>query len=389
VAKAWFANPMAFWLFILPGLLAVVGLLALRRRRNRLARLGTLPVLLTLATRRSGRAAVRLVFLFAGLALVIVAVAGPQWGRDWEQAVPSGRDLVVLLDVSRSMLARDVLPSRFERAKKALVKLSGAVEQRGGQRLALVVFAAHAKILCPLTQDYNHFRLALDQIDPANAPRELRPRPSGPTSGTRMGAGLKMAIKAFGPRPEVPGMILMLSDGDDPARDEEWHEAALEAKERKLPVFPVGIGDPRPKGPIFIPLGDDYVCHEDGTRVETKLEEKPLREIARLNGGAYVRERAGGLDLGQLFKDWIEPQAMRVPAADRFPRYKQRYSWFFGAALVLLGTALVIDSGGSRRKRPSPDAAVAEEPEIKGSGAMGVEKRLTKQQQETDAPMLV
>jgi Ca-activated chloride channel family protein len=386
VAGPWFANPVAFWLLVLLGMLALVGLLALCRRRNRLARLGTLSVLLTLAARRTGRSVVRLVCLFAGLALVVVGIAGPQWGRDWEQSVASGRDLVVLLDVSRSMLAQDVLPSRFKRAQKALRDLSFAVQRRGGQRLALVVFAARAKIVCPLTQDYDHFRLALDQLDPANAPRELRPRPDGPTSGTRMGAGLEMAVKAFGPKPQVPGMILMLSDGDDPARDEEWRAGAEEAKKQKVPVFPVGIGNPRPKVPTFIPFGGDYVRHEDGRRVETRLEEKPLREIARLSDGNYVREQAGGLDLGRLFKDWIEPQAKRTSAADRFPRYRQRYPWFFGAALVLLGAAMLIGSGRSRRGRPVPPEAVAGEVHDRvGRGA----REWDREEQETEVAVPV
>src|SRR5262249_22924949 len=140
----------------------------------------------------------------------VVGVAGPQWGRDWEEAAASGPDLVVVLDLSRSMLAQDVLPSRSERARKALRELSYTIERRGGQRVALVVFAARARVVCPLTHDYDHFRLAVDQQDPANTPRELRPHSGGPTSGTRIGAGLEAAVKALDPSTGTPALIILL-----------------------------------------------------------------------------------------------------------------------------------------------------------------------------------
>jgi Ca-activated chloride channel family protein len=269
VAAPWFTNPWAFWLLGLLPFLALVGLLSLRRRRRALARLGTLSALLTLAARRTGLRFLRGLCLFAGLGLIILGVAGPQWGRDWEEAVASGRDLVVVLDLSRSMLAQDVLPSRIERARRALRDLSYTVQRHGGQRLALIVFAARAQVVCPLTHDYDHFRLAVAQQDPANAPRDLRPRPGGPTSGTRIGTGLEAAVKALGTGSGAAATILLLSDGDDPGRDDEWQQGARAAKKRQVPVFAIGIGKPRPvKGePVFIPFAGDYIRDADGRRV--------------------------------------------------------------------------------------------------------------------------
>src|SRR5262249_49202497 len=135
-------------------------------------------------------AGLRGICLSLGIGLLAIGIAGPQWGREWVQAA-AGRDVVVVLDMSRSMLAEQ--PSRFERAKTALDDLSWAVPRRGGHRLGLVVFAGGAKVICPLTHDYDHFREALAQLDAQEPPEELRPESS--RSGTRIGLGLTEAVR--------------------------------------------------------------------------------------------------------------------------------------------------------------------------------------------------
>jgi Ca-activated chloride channel family protein len=344
VPANWFVNPWALWLLTALPPLAMFGWLTRRRVRRLRGRLGNLSAVHALVTRRNSLAALRGLCFFAGLTLLCIGVAGPQWGRDWEQTVASGRDLVVLVDLSRSMLARDVLPSRIDRAKKALRELSASIQRRGGHRLALVVFAAKARIACPLTNDYDHFRLALAEHTVANLPADLRPRPGGPTSGTRLGAGLKAAVKAAGTG-HAPKMILLVSDGDDPARDEEWREGTAIARKHKIPVVVVGVGQVDPKVPdSLIPWRDDVVRHEDGKPVETKLEEEPLRGIARLTDGVYTRASSGGrdLDLSTYFKDWIEERTLRAESGLNSPTYVQRYPWFYGAALLLFTTAMLL-----------------------------------------------
>jgi Ca-activated chloride channel family protein len=367
----WFVNPWGFWLLAGLPSLATLAWLAVRRARKRRARLGNPSAMQALVTRRGGPLALRALCVFAGLFFLCVGIAGPQWGRDYEQAVASGRDLVVLLDCSRSMLARDVLPSRIDRAKKALAELSWAIQRRGGHRLALVVFAARARIVCPLTHDYDHFRLALAQHTVANLPADLRPRPAGPTSGTRMGAGLQAAVKAA-QGGSVPKMILLVSDGDDPARDDEWREGAVLARKHKIPVVAVGMGLLAPKAPDnLIPWRDDVVRHEDGKPVETKLVEMPLREIARLTEGEYTRACTAhrDLDLAAYFQDWIEQRSMRSESAVASPTFVQRYAWFYGAALLFFTTAMLI--GNPRSTRSSAPA----EPVVPGRSTRSLHER--------------
>src|SRR5262249_12692324 len=183
----------------------------------------------------------------ATLALIL-AVAGPRWGTDTSQQATSGRDLVVVLDLSRSMLAEQ--PSREERGRRVLLELADSLQRRGGHRIALVVFAARAKLVCPLTHDYDHFREAVRRQDASNLPPELRPTSNDDPSGTRIGAGLRAALGAHDPQAEGFQDILLVSDGDDPAGDEEWAEGAAQAKAAGVAVYCVGVGDPAKPSPI-------------------------------------------------------------------------------------------------------------------------------------------
>jgi Ca-activated chloride channel family protein len=342
--RPWFAHPWALTLLALLPLLAVLGLLSLRWRRRTLARLGSVPALRALASRQRGLRVVRVLCLTFGLLFLIAGMAGPQWGRDWEQSTAPGRDLVLVLDVSRSMLAQDVLPNRVERAKKALQDLSYTVQLRGGYRLALVAFAARARIFCPLTHDYNHFRLALDELDAVNLHPDLRPLGPDAVSGTRIGAGLRMAVEAHDPRFQGYQDILLISDGDDPAKDEEWREGAEAAHDRHIPVHTVGVGNPRVRSPIPV-RGDEPLKHNNQV-VLTRLEERPLQDIARWTGGTYTPAGVHTLPLGEIFRERIEPRGTHETGEDTLPVYRQHYAWFFGVAFSFLGMEMIL---GQRR----------------------------------------
>src|SRR5487761_1492093 len=179
-----FAHPWMLWFLTALPFLAALGVWSTRRRRQALARLGDpVAVEMQLASRRGWRR-LRGLCLLLGMLGLGLGLAGPQWGRDWNQSAAPGRDLVVVLDCSRSMLAET--PSRLERARDALLDLADAVESRGGHRLALVLFAGKARLACPLTHDYDHFRSKLEHLDVVAQERDLEPGPSE-KSGTRLG----------------------------------------------------------------------------------------------------------------------------------------------------------------------------------------------------------
>jgi len=342
----WFSNPIFLTLLAILPVLAALGFFARMRRRKALAILGSSLAIGYIHAARDWLGALRGLCLSLGMASLVIGIAGPQWGREWIQAAP-GRDVVVVLDMSRSMLAEQ--PSRFQRAKSAIADLSWDVQKRGGHRLGLLVFAAGAKEACPLTNDYDHFREVLDQLDMEEPPEALRPE--GSASGTRIGVGLRDAVyQAHDERFRGFQDILLISDGDDPAHDEEWRNGISAARERGIAVHCVGIGDPDKASTI--PSTQGPLWHDD-QMVLTKLEERPLQEIARLTGGTYTSARTSALPLGELFRTRIETRTgHEADETEALQVLRPRYSWFFGPALALLALEMLL----GRRRVVAPAA---------------------------------
>jgi Ca-activated chloride channel family protein len=340
----WFAHPQLLWMLAGLPALGLLALWARRRRRRAMALLGGGPALAATLTRDRQRAPWLFLSLWIGLSLLAVGAAGPQWGRDWSQSATVGRDLVVVLDMSRSMLAES--KSRLVRAKEAILDLGETVRKRGGHRIGLVVFAGRARLVCPLTHDYSHFRQTVEGFDEEHLDPALWAEENA-ASGTRIGAGLLLAVGAH--TEEAAGVqdIVLVSDGDDPAGDEEWREGIDAARERKIPIYTVGVGDPERPSPI--PFDNDVLFH-DGDRVRSKLEEKPLREIARETEARYIPLRTMEYPLGELYLTWIAAGGEREHGVDALPVYQQRAIWFLLPATGLLFASFFLGEG--RRARP-------------------------------------
>jgi Ca-activated chloride channel family protein len=337
-------HPWALWLLLALPALAVMGTFARWRRRRVLARFGRpLAMLPLLPPRAQLRWLVPGAYL-AGIVLLAAGVAGPRWGPDPDQPAAPGRDLVVALDLSRSMLAQDALPSRWERARAALLQLADAMQQRGGHRIGLVVFAGRARVICPLTRDFDHFRVKLAELDPRVFHGELRD-PSA-ASGTRIGAGVQAAVAACDAGFPGFGDVLMMSDGDDPAGDSEWQVGVASARLAGVPVHCVGVGDP--ERDATIPLPDGGVLKADGKPVLTRLREEPLRELARQTGGSYLRAGREPPPLAEFFHTAIEPRPGRELRDDLLPTPKARYPWFLGPAVLCLTIAYLLEDRGRR-----------------------------------------
>lgn len=347
----WFAHPWALSLLWLLPILSIAGYIAARRRRRALMRLGRLPALAGLVEQRRRCAGLRQTAVWLGLSILAIGIAGPQWGVETTVPLARGRDVVIVLDLSRSMLADDVLPSRLEVAQDAIRQLVESMKRRGGHRIALVAFAGRARVYCPLTNDYDHFLEKLGELDAEHLPPELRPGP-GTLSGTRIGAALAAAVEVHDARFQGAGVqdILLLSDGDDPANDNEWAEGAEAAASAGIPVYPVGIGDPNEGRPI--PLGDREFMRHQGQVVRSRLTEKPLQEIAERTRGHYTAARTSPVELVDLFRSRIESGRKREAVDEAPPVYRQRYPWFYGAALGLL--MLEMTAGRRRPRKPVP-----------------------------------
>jgi Ca-activated chloride channel homolog len=340
--RHWLAHPeLLFALAALPAL-GILASIDARRRRRVLASIGGVPGLTA-----TGRwlQALRGLCLLLGLVALVVAAAGPRWGQDTSQLTAPGRDLIVALDCSKSMLAET--PSRLERARAALLDLTDTLARVGGQRVALVTFAARSRLVCPLTHDYDHFRECVSELDPLVSDAELGPE-NGSASGTRIGQGLGEAVRACDARFANATDIWLLSDGDDPARDGEWQQGIDAARASGLTVYTVAIGDPGIAS--VIPL-DSGTMRRNGKEVHTKLEEAPLRAIAEETGGIFFPARVQKVALGALYLDAIAARSLRDDEDDNLPVSRDRSPLFYGSSLVLLTGSIVFGGVAPWRTR--------------------------------------
>jgi Ca-activated chloride channel family protein len=322
---------------------------AARQRRAALAKLAGPVSQRRFGEVRAGARRWRGMLALSGVLYLAWACAGPRWGATTQANAAGGQDLAVVLDLSRSMQAEQ--PSRRERAVRALRHLADAFQKRGGRRVSLVVFAAQARLVFPLTQDYDHWRSVLSQIEVNDLPPLGNSADEPLASGTRIGAGLKLALASHDLQRAGRQAVLLVSDGDDPAGDEEWQQGVQEAKSLRVPIHVVGVGDPTEAATI--PLGGD-VLRFAGQPVRTRLDEAVLQEIARRSGGVYLPAPTGDLPLGTVLPPLLDsPQDDQEQAGD-FADVQPRQAWFLLASLACLAGSLLVNEGPRRREIASP-----------------------------------
>lgn len=325
-----FARPEMLWLLLLFPLFSLTNRYAAGRRRKSSDAIGRGAALASLNTQPwPNRRWLGLAYPFAWAALIL-GVAGPRWGKSDEPGVAVGRDIVLVVDLSQTMKANDMssaeAKTRWEAAQAGMLDFMNTVSRHGGHRIAIVLFAARAKLLLPLTTDYDHIRATIKEINADWPPPDIRPGADpNVVSGTRIGAGLLAAVAAHDPR--FPGSqdIILLSDGDDPADDREWEKGSAAARAAGIPVHTVGLGNP--DATTLLELGEELV--------NTKLQEDVLKQIAAETRGEYLAARREVPRLGDFFRSRIEPYETRTVSDDAIPQPKERYVWFLVPALAL------------------------------------------------------
>ncbi len=340
-----FVNP---WMLVLVALVPVAGawwVFLRTRAEKRLSGLVAPALQGRLLPRNPRLFNVQAALMLAGLALVLFASARPQWGHSSQKMQARTRNVVVALDVSRSMLAADVRPNRLERAKADVADLIDSLE---GDRCALVAFRRTGALLCPLTTDHGFLRSALESATPESAPR----------GETDLGSAIRTSLDALDPAADDHNAIILISDGGDlrgGARD-----AARLAAKRNVPVFTVGLGNPKAETAIPDVSGNGSQQYQ-GKAVTTKLEETALAEIAKISGGRYVPLATAGTaetTLGAIYRRFLRQVAAKEQAEEEELRATERFGVFLvpGLLLVLLAGML---SRGRFAGRTARKAAVA------------------------------
>jgi Ca-activated chloride channel family protein len=309
-------------LWLLP--LAAVALIIQSRKKKRAMQVFADPHLLdrlTVLTHR-GRRFIKALLLLLSLGLLLFALAGPRWGSHYEEVSQKGVDIMLLIDVSPSMLVEDIQPNRLERARREILDFIKVVQ---GDRVGLIAFAGAAFIQCPLTLDYAALEMFLGALQP-----DLIPVP-----GTDLGAAIDMGISAFDDKSATDKVILLITDGED--NENQGIKAARQAAAKGAKIFVFGIGDVG-GGPIpELDGSGGFKKDHQGKLILSKLEEEGLQEIASLTGGTYVRSVAGDLDLDILYFDGIKShtQAQELKSG-KIKVYEERFPLFVLAAFILL-----------------------------------------------------
>ena len=263
----------------------------------------------------------KLILFEVAMVMGLVALAGPQFGEQYEVVIPRGSDLYVIIDVSRSMLADDVVPTRLGRAK---ADVSALVNRLQGERIGLIAFAGQAVVKCPLTVDYDSFRRALDELDPNSAPR----------GGTAIGDAIRKALEVFNANAERDQSILLITDGDD--QQSYPLEAAALAAERQVTVFTVGLGDAETGSRVPQKANSSAFMEHEGQQVWSKLDSKLLQEIALKTSGVYIPAGTRAYDLGQLYVDHLQGKRGKDAEGQQRMRRAERYQFFLAIALFAL-----------------------------------------------------
>lgn len=333
-----FAEPHFLYGFFLIPLFFLFWFWTYRRRARDLARMGDAELIHSLSAAVNRRARFwRGVLWFVVFALLIVSLARPRWGTTVQKVESQGIQVIIALDVSPSMLAEDIKPSRLSRAKLEAVDLLG---QLGGDEVGLVLFSGSAYLQFPLTNDYSTARSFIEAAAP-----ELISRP-----GTAVGEAVRIAARSFNPKRASQKVILILSDGEDHAAD--TMESVRQAAEQDIRIDAIGFGTSQGAPvPQFNEAGEvvGFLKDERGEVVISHMDEGALQRISALGEGGYWRAGASGAEIPLLLAEWGRLQKDR--GETRFEHLPiERFQYFLLPALILLAVMELIP----QRKRKSP-----------------------------------
>lgn len=277
-------------------------------------------------------------FFFLALIILVFAMARPQFGTHMELVKRVGQDVMIVIDVSNSMLAEDMRPNRLERAKQ---EVRGLLDRLEGDRVGIVAFAGAAFIQCPLTLDYSAARLFLDIIDV-----DLIPQP-----GTNLPEAISVAADGFNVQERKHKVMIVITDGED--FGEGLDQAIEEAKLAGVRIYTIGIG--RPDGepiPIRNQRGEmiGYKKDSNGELVLTRLDEVTLKQVATATDGKYYHASAGEIALDEIYAD-ISQMEKKELEERLMTQYEDRFQYILPLAIIFLAADALISERRRVRNR--------------------------------------
>lgn len=327
-----FEEPTYLYLLLLLPFLAAFYLYSNYRRRKAIRKFGD-PVLMAqlMPDVSKYRPDVKFWLVFAAIGLFAVLLARPQFGSKLETVKRQGVEVMIALDISNSMLAQDVQPSRLEKAKRLVAQL---VDKMENDKVGMIVFAGDAFTQLPITSDYISAKMFLESINPSLISKQ----------GTAIGAAINLATRSFTPQEGVGRAVIVITDGEN--HEGGAVEAAKAAAENGIQVSVLGVGMPD-GAPIPVEGTNDFRRDRDGNVVVTRLNEQMCQEIAQAGDGIYVRvdnsnaaQKVIAQEINKMAKADVETQVYT-----EFNEQFQAVAWII--LLLLLAEMLILE-----RKNP-------------------------------------
>jgi Ca-activated chloride channel family protein len=317
-----FANPEYLYLLLLLPVIILLWIINDYRKKRALKRFGDTDLINRLIPENSTtRPKIKLAIHSFIIIVFSILLARPQFGSKMETVKRQGVEVIIALDVSNSMLAQDIQPSRLERAKQAISKL---VESLQNDKIGLIVFAGDAYTQIPITTDYISAKMFLSTINPSIVPRQ----------GTAIGSAIDLGIRSFSPGEDKSRAMIIITDGEN--HEDDPLARAKEAAEKGIVIYTIGIGSTEGV-PIVMNSGakQNFLVDNKGNTVITKLDEKILEEIAIATNGKYVRANNSNIGLDQIFND-IRKMKKQELEGTMYTEYNDQFQIFAGALLFLL-----------------------------------------------------
>lgn len=327
-----FEDPIFLYLLLLIPVLAVIHYLMMRHRRHLLRKFGD-PVLMRdlMPDFSRFRPEVKFWLMAGALSLLIVMLARPQFGTRIETVKRTGIETIIAVDVSNSMYAQDVQPSRLDKSKMLVETL---IDNFDNDKIGLIVFAGEAFTQLPITSDYVSAKMFLDNIDPSMVTSQ----------GTDVAGAITLAMNSFTQQENVGKAIIVITDGED--HEGGAIEAAKEAVKRGMRVYVLGVGSPN-GAPIPMPGTGQYLKDNTGNEVLSKLNEDMCREVAQAGNGAYIH-----VDNSNIAQVQLNNELTKLAKKDISSSIYSDYDEQFQAVGILALIALIIEICVLERRNP-------------------------------------
>jgi len=327
-----FANHQYLLLLLLVPLMPLLYGLVRWLRRERLRRIGDEALVKQLMPSWSAsKGWVRLVLFDLAFGFFVIGLARPQIGAKLQERETRGAEIMICLDVSNSMLAKDYSPNRLERAKLAISRITDKLQD---DRIGLIIFAGSSFVQLPITNDYVSAKMFLSSISTESVP----------VQGTAIGDAILTATRSFSAQSEKSRAIIVITDGEN--HEDDPVEAAKQAAELGIKIYTVGVGSLRGEP---IPLDGELMKDKDGNIVVTHLDEDTLQKVAAAGGGAYVHAGNEEFGLNPIINDLkrLEDETFNSVV---FEEYDEQFMYFFAAALIFFALEMLLGERNLKKK---------------------------------------